>query len=103
MIIIGFVVAIACWSLALWNAYRRSSEGCKNKGFLLTVGWLILVTPLAAYRLGNNSLAVEAAAAGGALLFAALSWRRGFDIIEQDRKDRAEIANKPIGKGGLGV
>lgn len=102
MVFVGLAVAIACWLLVLWNAYRRSSDRYKNKGALVTVGWLILVTPIAAYRLGDNVIAVEAAAAAGALLFGALSWKRGFDVFEQDRKERAEAANKPMGKAEWG-
>lgn len=102
MVIVGVVVAIACWSLVLWNAYRRSSDRYKKKGLIVTVGWVILVTPIAAYRLGNNIIAMGAVAAAGALLFGVLSWKRGFDVIEQDRKERAEAANKPMGKAEWG-
>lgn len=102
MIIIGLAAAIACWFLALWNAYRRSSERNKNRGLLITFSWLVLITPIAAYRLGNNLLGTEVVAAAGGLLFAALTWKRGFDLIEQDRKKQAEAAEAPMGKGGWG-
>lgn len=83
--------AVASWAGILLLTYRRSEKGDRVRGLLITLSWLVFITPAAYGRSDGDVVLTSLTSIGGALVFLLVSKGTFGGLLRQIEDRDAEV------------